>query len=97
MKNAACASYCGSSSPLPISRSTAAQRPSKFTNPFWHSMTTVAPSRYDLRLEPDLDAATFRGEEVISVTVEEPVTASAPPETPAPVVVQTKAKARPVQ
>ena len=36
--------------------------------------TTVAPSRYDLRLEPDLDAATFRGEEVISVTVEEPVT-----------------------
>ncbi len=27
--------------------------------------TSVVPSRYDLRLEPDLDAATFRGEEVI--------------------------------
>jgi puromycin-sensitive aminopeptidase len=36
--------------------------------------TTVVPSRYDLRLEPDLDAATFRGEEIIAVTVEEPVT-----------------------
>lgn len=36
--------------------------------------TTVVPSRYDLRLEPDLDAATFRGEEVIAITVVEPVT-----------------------
>src|SRR5215467_9361857 len=36
--------------------------------------TTVVPNRYDLRLEPDLDAATFRGEEVVQITVEEPVT-----------------------
>src|SRR5215831_3243029 len=36
--------------------------------------TTVVPSRYDLRLEPDLDAATFRGEEVVAITVGEPVT-----------------------
>jgi len=36
--------------------------------------TTVVPSRYDLRLEPDLEAATFRGEEVIAITVAEPVT-----------------------
>ncbi|HXJ80142.1 MAG TPA: M1 family metallopeptidase [Candidatus Methylomirabilis sp.] len=36
--------------------------------------TTVIPSRYDLRLEPDLEAATFTGEESISVTVNEPVT-----------------------
>jgi len=25
--------------------------------------TTVVPARYDIRLEPDLDAATFAGEE----------------------------------
>src|SRR6266511_3183474 len=36
--------------------------------------TTVVPARYDLRLEPDLDAATFTGEETVSVTVTEPVT-----------------------
>src|SRR5213594_2272788 len=36
--------------------------------------TTVVPARYDIRLEPDLDAATFTGEETISVTVTEPVT-----------------------
>jgi puromycin-sensitive aminopeptidase len=35
--------------------------------------TTVVPIRYDLRLEPDLDAATFAGEESIAVTVKEPV------------------------
>ena len=29
--------------------------------------TTVVPSRYDLRLEPDLDTATFRGEETVTV------------------------------
>src|SRR5437867_6409389 len=34
--------------------------------------TTVVPARYDLRLEPDLDAATFTGEETVSVTVTEP-------------------------
>src|SRR5262245_8904403 len=35
--------------------------------------TTVVPSRYDIHLEPDLDAATFAGEEVIAVTVAEPI------------------------
>jgi puromycin-sensitive aminopeptidase len=35
--------------------------------------TSVVPIRYDLRLEPDLDAATFTGEESITVTVKEPV------------------------
>jgi puromycin-sensitive aminopeptidase len=33
----------------------------------------VAPSRYDIRLEPDLTTLTFRGEETIAVSVEEPV------------------------
>ena len=36
---------------------------------------TVVPSRYDLRLEPDLSAATFAGAETIAVTVAEPVRA----------------------
>jgi puromycin-sensitive aminopeptidase len=35
--------------------------------------TTVVPSRYDLRLEPDLESATFSGEETILVAVTEPV------------------------
>jgi puromycin-sensitive aminopeptidase len=35
--------------------------------------TTVVPSRYDIRLEPDLVAATFRGQETVAVTVREPV------------------------
>src|SRR5262245_29700423 len=35
--------------------------------------TTVVPSRYDLRLEPDLDNATFTGEETIAVEVREAV------------------------
>src|ERR1700757_2186647 len=35
--------------------------------------TSVIPTRYDLRLEPDLDAATFAGEESISITVKEAV------------------------
>jgi puromycin-sensitive aminopeptidase len=34
---------------------------------------TVVPTRYDLRLEPDLDAATFAGEDTITVTVHETV------------------------
>ncbi len=36
--------------------------------------TTVVPSRYDLRLEPDLEAATFSGQETVTITVSEPVT-----------------------
>jgi puromycin-sensitive aminopeptidase len=36
--------------------------------------TTVVPTRYDIRLEPDLDAATFTGEETVAVTANEPVT-----------------------
>jgi puromycin-sensitive aminopeptidase len=36
--------------------------------------TTVVPTRYDLRLEPDLVAATFVGEAVITVEVETTVT-----------------------
>jgi puromycin-sensitive aminopeptidase len=36
--------------------------------------TSVMPSRYELRLVPDLDAATFAGEETVTVTVREPVT-----------------------
>ncbi len=35
--------------------------------------TTVVPSRYDIRLEPDLEAATFAGEETIAIAVSEPV------------------------
>ena len=35
--------------------------------------TSVVPSRYELRLEPDLDAATFAGEETVAVLVREPV------------------------
>jgi hypothetical protein len=35
--------------------------------------TTVVPSRYDIRLEPDLDAATFAGHETVAITVSEPV------------------------
>jgi puromycin-sensitive aminopeptidase len=34
----------------------------------------VVPFRYDIRLEPDLEAATFAGEETIAITVREPVT-----------------------
>ena len=34
---------------------------------------TVVPSRYDLRLEPDLAAATFAGRVEIAVDVHEPV------------------------
>jgi puromycin-sensitive aminopeptidase len=34
---------------------------------------TVVPSRYEIRLEPDLDGARFAGEEVVTVTVREPV------------------------
>jgi puromycin-sensitive aminopeptidase len=33
---------------------------------------TVVPHRYDLRLEPDLDAATFSGSETVAVEVVEP-------------------------
>ena len=36
---------------------------------------SVVPSRYDLRLEPDLTTLTFRGEETIAVTVDEPPSA----------------------
>jgi len=36
--------------------------------------TTVVPKRYDIRLEPDLAAATFAGEVVITVEVETTVT-----------------------
>ena len=35
--------------------------------------TTVVPIRYDLRLEPDLERATFAGEETVTVDVREPV------------------------
>src|SRR3970282_331940 len=36
--------------------------------------TAVVPKRYDLRLEPDLAAATFSGEAVITVDVETTLT-----------------------
>jgi len=35
--------------------------------------TTVVPSRYDIRLEPDLPTGTFAGEATVTVTVREPV------------------------
>ncbi|HEX6131309.1 MAG TPA: M1 family metallopeptidase [Actinomycetota bacterium] len=35
---------------------------------------TVTPSRYDLTIEPDLDAATFVGSEDVALVVHEPVT-----------------------
>jgi puromycin-sensitive aminopeptidase len=35
---------------------------------------TVVPSRYDIRLVPDLERAVFSGEETVTVTVLEPVT-----------------------
>src|SRR5215470_9070941 len=35
--------------------------------------TTVVPERYEIRLTPDLSAATFAGEEKISIQVHEPV------------------------
>ena len=35
--------------------------------------TTVLPARYDLKLEPDLERFTFKGEETITVTIREPV------------------------
>ncbi|MBI4012017.1 MAG: M1 family metallopeptidase [Candidatus Rokubacteria bacterium] len=35
--------------------------------------TTVVPSRYDVRLEPDLQTGTFAGEETVTVTVREAV------------------------
>ena len=34
---------------------------------------TVVPSRYDIRLEPDLDTATYVGEETIQVEVRDEV------------------------
>ena len=34
--------------------------------------STVKPERYDLELEPDLEASTFTGSETVMVTVEEP-------------------------
>jgi puromycin-sensitive aminopeptidase len=34
---------------------------------------SVIPSRYELTIEPDLDAGTFSGSEVVAVTVHEPV------------------------
>ncbi|HKZ07716.1 MAG TPA: M1 family metallopeptidase [Methylomirabilota bacterium] len=36
--------------------------------------TSVVPSRYDIRLTPDLEAAIFSGEETVTVTITEPVT-----------------------
>ncbi|MBX3286030.1 MAG: M1 family metallopeptidase [Actinobacteria bacterium] len=42
------------------------------TQPSPHRLpTTVTPSHYDLELAPDLDAATFTGNEVVDVTVHE--------------------------
>ena len=43
------------------------------TEPSPHRLpATLSPSHYDLRLAPDLDGATFSGEEEVAVTVHEP-------------------------
>jgi puromycin-sensitive aminopeptidase len=44
---------------------------SAMTDPY-RLPTTVLPTRYDLRLEPDLERCTFSGEETVTVTVREP-------------------------
>src|SRR3989304_3510502 len=35
---------------------------------------TVVPDRYEIRLEPDLERLTFTGDEMVTVTMHEPVT-----------------------
>src|SRR4051794_32490299 len=51
----------------------ATQAPTKSDDDF-RLPRTVLPRRYELRMEPDLDAATFTGEEAVAVEVVEPVT-----------------------
>jgi puromycin-sensitive aminopeptidase len=50
------------------------QQPATDSEATYRLARTVTPSRYDLTFEPALHAATFRGEEAVTVTVHEPVT-----------------------
>jgi puromycin-sensitive aminopeptidase len=45
-----------------------------FTADSYRLPRAVVPIRYDIRLEPDLPASNFAGEETVTVTVSEPVT-----------------------
>jgi puromycin-sensitive aminopeptidase len=50
------------------------QQPATDSEATYRLPRAVTPSRYDLTFEPALQAATFRGEEAVTVTVHEPVT-----------------------
>ena len=47
--------------------------------PAYRLPRVVSPSRYEITLTPDLDAATFAGEERVEIRVHEPVDASPRP------------------
>jgi len=50
------------------------QQPAPDSEATYRLPRTVTPSRYDLTLEPSLDAATFAGRVAVALTVHEPVT-----------------------
>ncbi|HUQ40049.1 MAG TPA: M1 family metallopeptidase [Acidimicrobiales bacterium] len=48
--------------------------PTEDTSPSYRLPRTVVPERYELTLTPDIEGASFHGEERVTVTVHEPVT-----------------------